>query len=190
MRYVAIGSFFGYTVAYQILSIALRPRGRTTWKVNMQYPRFELFRAASLLLLGASVAFTITGHDYNQFIAIRSVGIGLVVIGLAFSLWAQAALGKNWTGAIGIRVGHQLVTSGPYRLVRHPLYSGMWISGVGICLITLDILYGLAALMWAFAYSVRIPFEDHLLRERFKRRFDDYAETTGAVLPRIRRRGK
>jgi protein-S-isoprenylcysteine O-methyltransferase Ste14 len=190
MKIIAIGSFFIYTTIYQILSLSLRPRSRTIWEVDRQYPRFELFRALSLLLLGASVAFTLWRHDYDSYLVVRLVGLGLIATGLALSMWAQVALGKNWIGAIGIRKGHQLVTDGPYRLVRHPLYSGMWISGIGICLITLDILYGLAALVWAAAYSLRIPLEEHLLQKRFRRRFDTYAATTGALLPRIRRGGK
>jgi protein-S-isoprenylcysteine O-methyltransferase Ste14 len=56
---------------------------------------------------------------------IADLGIALTAAGLLFAIWARAYLGRNWSGAVTVKVGHQLIRTGPYRWVRHPIYSGM-----------------------------------------------------------------
>src|SRR4029077_17733736 len=49
----------------------------------------------------------------------------MTVLGLLFAVWARLALGSNWSGTVTIKANHQLIQSGPYRFIRHPIYTGM-----------------------------------------------------------------
>ena len=55
----------------------------------------------------------------------------VVAVGLAFSVWARVALGRNWSAEVTFKEGHELVASGPYGLVRHPIYTGLLLMGLG-----------------------------------------------------------
>jgi protein-S-isoprenylcysteine O-methyltransferase Ste14 len=113
------------------------------------------------------------------------VGAGLLIGGLALSLWAHWSLGRNWFGGIGMFNEHELVTTGPYRFVRHPMYLGMFISAFGMGLISKNWLFGVGAVLFAVAFAQRVPGEEKLLREHRKtsRRYADYATRTGGFVP-------
>src|SRR5689334_14517082 len=59
------------------------------------------------------------------------LGIALTAAGLGFAVWARAYLGGNWSSDITVKVGHELIRTGPYRWVRHPIYSGLLLAMVG-----------------------------------------------------------
>lgn len=131
---------------------------------------------------------TMAHWQFDNLLAVRLTGFITVAAGLVVSMWAQVVLGQNWVGGIGVHKSHQLITTGPYRLVRNPLYAGMWISAFGLCLVTLNVFYGLGSLLLALAYSTRIPAEEDMLYRKFKGRYVEYADRTGRLFPRIRRK--
>jgi protein-S-isoprenylcysteine O-methyltransferase Ste14 len=188
MRVAVLSSFFVYTGLLGILQNIIAYRRGAANVPKKEYPRFNLYRLLSAILLLGGV-LTMTHSALDNLIVVRLFGFVLISLGLVLSMWAQYELGKYWVGGIGLHKRHKLVTTGPYRYVRHPLYAGMWLSGIGICLVSLNILYGLAALMFAFAYTVRVPFEEHLLRQKFKQQYERYESETGGVIPHIRKRG-
>src|SRR5664279_3635206 len=65
---------------------------------------------------------------------VEALGIALTVAGMAFAIWARAYLGGNWSSNVTLKVGHQLVRTGPYRWVRHPIYSGLILAMIGTAL--------------------------------------------------------
>lgn len=184
MKAAVIFSFMFYTGAFAILQNIVGTWAGARNLRSWQYPLFEIWRSASLLLFMGGVWWMID-EPLASWPAVRLTGFVIVGVGLFISMWSQLALGRNWVGGIAVHQQHQLVTHGPYKYVRHPLYSGMWISGVGLCFVSLNPLYGLAGLMWAFAYSVRIPFEEQVLEKKFRRRYTEYAAQTGAIIPGI-----
>src|SRR5690348_5873976 len=62
------------------------------------------------------------------------VGVGLCLAGLGFAIWARVHLGRNWGMPMSLRQGHELVTSGPYAYVRHPIYTGVMLAMIGSAL--------------------------------------------------------
>lgn len=118
---------------------------------------------------------------------LRWVGVGILTIGLAAFWWTHRTLGRNWSGVLEIYDGHALVTDGPYRLVRHPMYTAFLLCGVGILLVSSNAILGLSNLAIVLVMLVvRIPAEERMLVEHFG---DDYRElmrSTGRLLPRLR----
>lgn len=111
--------------------------------------------------------------------------IGLAVQAAAglLAAWARNHLGRNWSAAVRIAEGHQLIQSGPYRLVRHPIYSAMFGMFIGTAVVSgrLHALLGVALL--AFAYRRKIGLEEQRLAETFGAAFQNYRRATWALVP-------
>jgi protein-S-isoprenylcysteine O-methyltransferase Ste14 len=125
----------------------------------------------------------------HRFIAegpgIALLALVLVIAGMLFAYWARAHLGRNWSGEVMVKVGHTLITSGPYRSVRHPIYSGMTLALVGTVLAT-GAPYGFIALaLILFGFLVRVRLEEALMRETFPVDYDDYSRHTARLIPGV-----
>jgi protein-S-isoprenylcysteine O-methyltransferase Ste14 len=145
----------------------------------------------SMLLRGVTgagvplVAITMRDDDPTAHADWRWTGVVLTVLGMSLTVWSQYRLGKSWVGGIGLHDKHKLVTTGPYAYVRHPLYSGMYVSAIGLGLITFNIWYGLCWIAFASALAIRIFGEEQLLREKFGKTYEEYRRTTGALFPKF-----
>lgn len=115
---------------------------------------------------------------------LRWAGLALGLLSLALWVWTQQALGAQWSAQLQLRQDHQLITTGPYTHVRHPLYTAMVGWAVGLALVTANwIFVGLAALS-AAVFFVRVPREEQMMLERFGDDYRSYMQRTGRVLPR------
>jgi protein-S-isoprenylcysteine O-methyltransferase Ste14 len=116
---------------------------------------------------------------------LRWAGVPLAAAGFALMHWAQTTLGKNWSDTPVQLRGHSLTTNGPYRWVRHPIYTGFMLILSAPLLITANWLVGLS---WILATGLdidaRIRAEEQMLAETFTD-FGAYAQRTGRLLPRL-----
>jgi protein-S-isoprenylcysteine O-methyltransferase Ste14 len=123
---------------------------------------------------------------YSPNLWTDSLGIAITATGLAFSVWARAYLGSNWSGAVSVKVGHELVRTGPYRWVRHPIYSGMILALLGTALVRHQV-RGLIAVVLAYVgFKIKSKIEEQTMSATFGSAYADYSSTTGAILPRLR----
>jgi len=112
-----------------------------------------------------------------------AAGVIIQAASLLLGVWARRHLGRNWSADVRIAVGHQLVRTGPYRWVRHPIYTAM----LGMCLGTAiasaqyHALLGLAILVLAYLRKTRL--EDQILRQTFGADYDAYRRDTWALVP-------
>ncbi|GAC1702479.1 MAG: isoprenylcysteine carboxylmethyltransferase family protein [Candidatus Acidiferrum sp.] len=119
----------------------------------------------------------------SQLLGVLSVA--LTVFGVATALWARLSLGKNWSGAVTIKVGHQLIRKGPYAWVRHPIYTGLLLAMVGMALARNQLCGVFAvALLWLGMW-LKSRNEERLMLKTFGAQYEDYRRTTGALIPRI-----
>jgi protein-S-isoprenylcysteine O-methyltransferase Ste14 len=115
---------------------------------------------------------------------LRWVGLVLVVVGVAFAVWAIATLGRHYDLELEIHSDHELVREGPYRLVRHPVYTGLGLHLAGTCLATGNLLLIVGTLLVSYpALYLRARTEERLLRERFGSAYDEYAREVGMLVP-------
>ena len=115
-----------------------------------------------------------------------NLGIAITAGGLLLAIWARAYLGRNWSGAVTVKVGHQLIRSGPYRWVRHPIYSGMILALIGTA-ISLGQLRGPVAvvLLW-IGFTMKSRIEERFMTGTFGGEYEKYSRTTGGIVPRLR----
>jgi protein-S-isoprenylcysteine O-methyltransferase Ste14 len=138
--------------------------------------------ASALLLLFAPIP-GLTGRFLPRSLAIWLGGIVLQAASAALGIWARRHLGRNWAAEVRIAVDHQLVRSGPYRVVRHPIYTAMlgMFLGTAVSSGQLHALVALALLTLAYVRKTRL--EEKILREHFGHVYDDYRRDSWALVP-------
>jgi protein-S-isoprenylcysteine O-methyltransferase Ste14 len=111
------------------------------------------------------------------------IAAALTAGGLLFAVWARVHLGGNWSGSVTIKQDHQLIRTGPYRLVRHPIYTGLLLAFAGTALIVAE-WRGVLALAIVFAALWRkLRLEERWMREQFGEAYVDYARHVAALVP-------
>ncbi|HEV2981689.1 MAG TPA: isoprenylcysteine carboxylmethyltransferase family protein [Solirubrobacteraceae bacterium] len=114
--------------------------------------------------------------------AVRGVGVALLVCGLGLAVWARVYLGRNWGMPMTQKDEPELVTAGPYKRVRHPIYSGLLAAALGTVLATN--LYGLIALAALAAYSIySAKVEERQLCATFPAAYPPYKAQTKMLIP-------
>jgi protein-S-isoprenylcysteine O-methyltransferase Ste14 len=113
------------------------------------------------------------------------VGLIVQIAGALFYLRAKRELGAAWSGSVSIKVGHQLVKTGPYRWVRHPLYSGMIAMTAGTAIVCNQIHAAIGLVLMIVAYWIKIGVEERWMREEFGAAWDEYRRTTRALIPGV-----
>ena len=114
------------------------------------------------------------------------LGATMTLAGLLFAIWARLYLGKNWSGLVQDKHDHELIRSGPYRFVRHPIYSGILLALVGTTLCRRNVWGFLGvALVWLGLW-LKSRLEERFMVETFGAQYEDYRRATGAILPHLR----
>jgi protein-S-isoprenylcysteine O-methyltransferase Ste14 len=113
-------------------------------------------------------------------------GLLVDVLFLALFYASHRWLGRNWSVTLEIRDGHRLVTDGPYRYVRHPMYSSFWLWAAAQALLLPNWVAGLSGLVGVgLLYFGRVGAEEALMQKVFGDEYRSYAERTGRIIPRI-----
>ena len=112
-------------------------------------------------------------------------GAAITAGGMLFSVWARRYLGKNWSQAVTLKEGHELITSGPYALVRHPIYTGLLLAFVG-CAVARGEWRGLLAVALVFgALWRKLRLEETWMRVQFGESYEAYSRQVAALVPYI-----
>jgi protein-S-isoprenylcysteine O-methyltransferase Ste14 len=154
-------------------------RGRVPWSHEL---RIRAVLAVVVILLIRLGAFR--GHGLNTDSWRAGIGLVLFALGLAFAVWARVNIGRNWGTPMTQKDDPELVTSGPYHLVRHPIYSGILVAGIGTS-VALTWL-GLTAVALAgvyFLYSATV--EERYLTDEFPDTYSVYKRSTKMLVPFI-----
>jgi protein-S-isoprenylcysteine O-methyltransferase Ste14 len=117
-------------------------------------------------------------------VPVQILGLVLIAVGLGLAVWARVYLGRNWGMPMTEKAQPELVTSGPYRFVRHPIYSGLLVAMLGSALAaTLYWLIILVGLGGYFVYSARV--EEGLMTRSFPEAYPAYRARSKMLLPFI-----
>ena len=143
-----------------------------------------LFGVGLYLLFGSPS----TPELFNQPIfpvtlPIALAGLGLAICGVGFSIWARLILGENWSNFPTIKHDHALIVSGPYRIVRHPIYTGLLIALLGSALQYGLIRSFLAVLVCAVGLYLKVSVEEEFMVHRFGEAYRRYRRNVSALVP-------
>jgi protein-S-isoprenylcysteine O-methyltransferase Ste14 len=115
----------------------------------------------------------------------RWLGAGLFAGGALLVLWINRNLGANFSSTLILRDGHQLIQHGPYRYVRHPMYTSFLVMLLGMLLLSANFVIGAGIAFIVVLMAVRTPREERMLLGRFGEEYRRYMERTGRYLPRL-----
>jgi protein-S-isoprenylcysteine O-methyltransferase Ste14 len=142
-----------------------------------------------ILLIGIAYSVLWQTHFWERSPALWQIVLELLFFALAATLsWtARRVLGKQWRIEAGLNADHELITSGPYRILRHPIYTSMLCTllGTGV-LITPWWLLLISIAIFVAGTEIRVHVEDSLLGSHFGARFQDYKQRIPAYIPFLR----
>lgn len=118
-----------------------------------------------------------------QLDAAEIAGIVIIVVGLAFAVWARLHLKSNWSGVVTVKQDHQLIRSGPYRWVRHPIYSGVILAMAGASIENGRLRGILGVLLVFIGFWIKIRKEEHFMRQTFGEDYEVYCQSRGVLIP-------
>lgn len=156
---------------------------------------FRFYRPLRLLILAVTFSLlfwrqTAIGFLGARFIPstppITIVAFTIVLLGMAIALWSRIHLGKFWSDKVVLQSEHQLICSGPYARMRHPIYSGVLLGVLGTAFMLGEWRGLLAFLLLLVNYAIKARKEEHLLAAQFGPGFAQHLSRTGFLLPRLR----
>lgn len=114
---------------------------------------------------------------------IEMLGAVLTVAGVAFAIWARRHIGKNWSAQVTIRKEHDLIRTGPYARIRHPIYTGLLLAVAGTAIVIGEYRALLALALIFIGFTFKAKREELLLTKEFGPAFDEHRRETGFFLP-------
>lgn len=139
----------------------------------------------TLMYLPLFVSGGFAGRILPASYPLQFTGAILCAAGVGIAIWSRLLLGNNWSGGVTAKKDHELVIKGPYRFVRHPIYTGYIMAMAGTCLVT----GGLAAIVFTALYAmglcVKINQEEVMLSNLFPGTYSTYQQHTRKLIPFI-----
>jgi protein-S-isoprenylcysteine O-methyltransferase Ste14 len=158
---------------------------------RVQNPSARLLHLAELFLAFALLTFPNLGLGWlglrivPRTEALFVSGAAMLVIGMGFAVWARVHLGEYWSGNVTLKPGHRLIRTGPYALVRHPIYTGLLLGFVGTA-VAIDEYRGvLAVAIITEAWVRKLRLEERWLTEEFGAEYDSYRRDVKALVPGV-----
>ncbi len=188
---VFIFGFIAYVVIRGVFEQRIKSNEKVVSRIEGRDRFLILIMLVGGLLLPVVYLFTpwLGFADYRLPAFFPWFGAAVMVAALWLFWHSHADLGKNWSRTLEIRKGHQLVTHGVYRSIRHPLYASIWLFSLAQGLLLQNWLAGWSAFVaFAIMYFVRMPQEERMMCEFFGQEYSDYMQRTGRLFPRTRAR--
>ena len=111
------------------------------------------------------------------------LGAAVTITGLLFAVWAREHLGSNWSRSVTIKQDHELITTGPYAVVRHPIYTGILIGFLGMAIAISQVRGFIAFVLVFLALWLKLRMEEQWMRSQFGETYATYARQTAALVP-------
>lgn len=171
---------------YWLIAARRVKAARTTESSVYRVFRLLLLVVTFTLLFAKWTAVGFLGQHFPpQTQLLAYIGFASALAGMAIAIWARMSLGHYWSDKIVLKVDHQLVRSGPYARMRHPIYSGVLLGVAGSALVVDEWRGVLAFLLLLTNYTVKAKREDAILAEAFTEDFEEHKKCAGFLLPRL-----
>jgi protein-S-isoprenylcysteine O-methyltransferase Ste14 len=164
---------------YWLLAAFFMKRGHIPWSRELRIRAVIVVITIVLIRVGV---FRHHGLNTNPWRA--GVGLVLFAVGLGFAVWARLHIGSNWGTPMTQKDEPELVTSGPYHLVRHPIYSGILVAGIGTA-VALSWLWLIAVVLAGVYFLYSATVEERYLTQQFPDTYPVYKHSTKMLLPFI-----
>jgi len=146
----------------------------------------------ALLFIWAGFALVFNHSSFGSALATRltqrtgppaQIGLALDLVGVLFAIWARLTIGRNWSNIMALKEKHELVQTGPYAFVRHPIYTGMSLAVLGTAMTTGSLASYLGFGCMMIGLLMRIQSEDRLMARQFPESHPAYRQRTKKLVP-------
>jgi len=151
-----------------------------------RFVRLGILMVVFLMLFPIGTAVGFLGKRFlPQVTAISYFGFAATLVGLAIALWARIHLGQYWSDKVVLKVDHQLIRTGPYASMRHPIYSGVLLGVLGTAVVLGEWRGVVALLLLLTNYTIKARREEKILAQEFGAEFTVHQKHTGFLLPKF-----
>jgi protein-S-isoprenylcysteine O-methyltransferase Ste14 len=142
-----------------------------------------LVTAYFLLIYGRQLSYPLNLRIIPHTAPIAWSAAILCIAGLLLALWARFILGRNWSGLVTLKEEHELVERGPYRFVRHPIYTGMLAMFFATALVQRHLAGFVGVALMFASFWIKLFLEENLMLQQFPRRYAAYRKRTKRIIP-------
>jgi protein-S-isoprenylcysteine O-methyltransferase Ste14 len=176
---IIVACWIAFWIYWLAASAGVKAGGESQWT------RFAAVRVGIILVVLLLVRVrAFKGHVSTNDPWLQGIGLAVFLSGLALAVWARIYLGRNWGMPMSQKADPELVTSGPYRTVRHPIYSGIILAMIGTSIaVSLYWLVAVALLGAYFVYSALT--EERFMAEHFPDSYPQYKRSTKMLIPYV-----
>lgn len=175
-----------------VIRMAYRLRNRSSrWRADTRFRSLEVLLLTlafvGMLVVPLVYVFSDVLNFADYWLPAWTGWAGtLIFVAVLWLLWrCHFDLGRNWSQTLALRNGHELISHGVYRRVRHPMYAALWLWGIAQALLLHNWLAGFSQLVsFAPLYFLRVPREERMMLDHFGSEYKAYMSRTGRVLPR------
>lgn len=177
VEFVVATAWAIFWLYWLVSAISMKKGGHVPWRRELGIRALIAAVVILLIRLGA-----LRGGDMNTNAWRAGVGLTLLAAGLGFASWARRHIGRNWGTPMTLKDDPELVTSGPYRFVRHPIYSGLLLATVATAVaLNWQWLFAAALATAYFVYSATV--EESNLAEQLPDTYPAYKRSTKMLVP-------
>lgn len=167
-----------------LVSAAFTKRTIQKQSVNSRLVQLTLAIVAALLLMHHGIRGGILDWNFvPDSLATAYTGMAVTLAGIAFAIWARFHIGKNWSGVVTVKQGHELVRTGPYAIVRHPIYSGVLLGLLGTAIAGTELRGLIAVAIAAFMWRLKYGIEESFMIQQFGEEYVQYRREVKATIP-------
>ena len=176
-----LGIWLGLLAVWVVTALRMKPL-ETRGTKHAEWTQWVALALAVALAVGAGGAI-LSRRIIPPSDGLAYMGLVLAALGCGFAVWARLTLGRNWSVSPTIRQGHALIRRGPYRLARHPIYTGILTGVLGTMLASGRLRVVVAMIVLTTALIFKIRTEEALLREQFGVDYERYRREVKRLIP-------
>ena len=180
---IAAVLWIGWLVYWGIAAARTKPTARQESVASRLIYTVPLWFAGWLMIDGRLRIAVLHVRFVPDGWAIEIAGLIVVIAGITFAVWARVHLGANWSGTVTIKQDHALIQSGPYGLVRHPIYTGLIAAIAGTALVFGEWRDLVAFVLVVASCWYKLGVEERLMAETFGPAYEDYRGRVPALIP-------
>ena len=184
-RYLFAVMWIGFVVYWRVKAAKVKAAERSESGPS-RFRRAVLIMGAALLMALPRIPLPFFDRRFlPSDISCFWIGAAITACGLLFAIWARHHLGANWSQEVTVKKDHELITSGPYALVRHPIYTGMLLGVVGSAVARGEWRGLLAVALFFGALWHKLKLEEKWMRAEFGEPYEVYCRRVKALVPYV-----
>jgi protein-S-isoprenylcysteine O-methyltransferase Ste14 len=184
-EYLFVIMWLGYLAYWWAMSTDVKVTARRETLPPRIVRRVTMLSAVALLALPRVPVPLLERRFLPSGIGCFWSGAAITAGGLLFSVWARRHLGRNWSRAVTLKKDHELITSGPYALVRHPIYTGLLLAFLGSAVARGEWRGLLAVALVLEALWAKLRLEEKWMRAQFGESYEAYSRRVASLVPYV-----